>query len=234
MNKYISGIVKTEHKSGFTLIELMVSVAITSLILAGVYGTFSIGRTFWSSQSAAIDVQDNARRALDSMARELMFALDVEPLSTDVTNSIAFKIPVYCQGNGVFIGGHYVESVINSSIYTKDTGAYLSTDFDINPATGQIRLASADASRRGRRIVYFVGGLNNSQLIRIVENPNGTQAEPPRVLANNIREIRFRSRNLTTARNVILIEADVAKNIFLGWAQPENIITLRTSVRTRN
>jgi prepilin-type N-terminal cleavage/methylation domain-containing protein len=234
MNKYISGIKKTVSKIGFTLIELMVSIAITSLVLSGVYGTFLIGKNFWSSQSAAIDVQDNARRALDSMARELMFALDIEPLSTNISNSIAFKIPVYCQGDGIFIDGHYVESVINSSTYTKDAGAYLSTDFDTDPSTGQIRLASADASRLGRRIVYSVGGLNNSQLMRTVENADGTQAELPRVLANNISEIRFRSKNLTTARNVILIEADVAKKIFPGWAQPENIITLRTSVRARN
>jgi prepilin-type N-terminal cleavage/methylation domain-containing protein len=243
MNKYINITMASSNSKAFTLIEIMVSVAITSLILGGLYATFTIGRTFWSSQSTAIDVQDDARKALESISRELMFALDIdrnpstlaiEPLNTTPVNSIAFKTPVYCNGNGVFIGGHYIESVIDSAALTKNIGAYLASDFDINPVTGRIRLADADVSRRGRRIIYSIGGLNNSQLIRTVQNSNGTQAETPRVLANNITAIQFRTRNMDTARKVILIEADVAKSIFPGWAQPENTMTLRTSVRTRN
>jgi prepilin-type N-terminal cleavage/methylation domain-containing protein len=243
MNKYINTPKTAECRKAFTLIEVMVSLAITLLILAGLYGTFTIGRTFWSSQSTAIDVQDDARKALESISRELMFALEldrnpatlaVEPLDTTPVNSIAFKIPVYCNGNGVFIGDHYIESVVDPVTLTKNIGAYLAADFDTDPATGRIRLASADASRRGRRIVYSIGGLNNSQLIGTVQNINGTQAEAPRILANNITAIQFRTRNMDTARKVVFIEADVAKSIFPGWVQPENTITLRTSVRTRN
>jgi prepilin-type N-terminal cleavage/methylation domain-containing protein len=238
MCKYI----KFDTKRGFTLIELMVSMAILLLIISSAYMLFSAGRVFWFSQNAAIEVQNEARRSLDHIALELLSAINIDPLDTDPVSSIGFQIPVYCDGvyslgnpdgDGFWVEGigekrYYVESVVGSA--GLDAGAYL-RDEDISlPST----------SRIGRRIIYSLGGLDNSQLIRTVLSSGGVQLEAA-VLANNVTGLRFQKRNvfgmLAVERRIIIIEIDIQKNVFPGWTTAGdeiNALTLSTRVALRN
>jgi prepilin-type N-terminal cleavage/methylation domain-containing protein len=248
MCKYI----KSKVKKGFTLIELMVSMAILLLIISSTYMLFSAGRVFWFSQNAAIEVQSEARRALDYIAIELLSAINIDPLNTNPVSSIGFQIPVYCDGVYSMLGNpggdgfwvdigtaeYYVESTVGSA--GLDAGAYLLTDFDIDPMTNRMRIASADSSRRGRRIIYSLGGMDNSQLIRTVSSPGGVQLEST-VLANNVTGLRFQKRNvfggLAMERRIIIIEIDIRKNVFPGWSAAGdeiNALTLSTRVALRN
>ena len=238
--------------AGFTLIELMVTMAILLIVIGGAYAALSSGRIFWFSQNAAITVQDEARRALDYMAMELTQAVNIDSdpatmavdnLTTVAVNSIAFQIPVFCDGefdkitnpNGdgfrlnVDGNSYYIESVVGQS--TIDAGAYLPGD----------DISSVDPARTNRRIVYSLGGLDNSQLIRTVERiSDGVQIDT-RVLANNVADLRFHKRNtFTTAtleRRIIIVEVDVSKNIFLGReaaGDPVNRLSLTTRATLRN
>lgn len=251
------------RQSGFTLIEFMVSLLILSLVIGGGYALFSAGRTFWFSQGTAIAVQDYARQALDYMAMELTSAVDIDsnpatrltidPLRTASVNSIAFKHPVYCDGDGIWLdidndnlGDYYLESAVNPQGIGGaggveagiDAGAYAPSDID--PQTGQLRYDLRDASRRNRRIIYSIGGLNNSQLIRTVESPAGVQLDT-RVLANDVTGLRIRRRNSFTApaleQRIIVVELDISKNIYPGRSGPNdpvNDITMITRIALRN
>jgi prepilin-type N-terminal cleavage/methylation domain-containing protein len=238
MCKYI----KFDTKKAFTLIELMVSMAILLLIISSAYMLFSAGRVFWFSQNAAIEVQNEARRSLDHIALELLSAINIDSLGTDPISSLGFQIPVYCDGvyslrnpdgDGFWAEGigevrYYVESVVGSA--GLDAGAYLRDEDMSVPST----------SRIGRRIVYSLGGPDNSQLIRTVLSSGGVQLEAT-VLANNVTGLRFQKRNVFGApaieRRIIIIEIDIQKNVFPGWTaagDEVNALTLSTRAALRN
>ena len=56
---------------GFTLSEVLVSLAIMCLIIAGIYGVLNIGNMTYHTDLDILDLQQNARQAMDCMVREL-------------------------------------------------------------------------------------------------------------------------------------------------------------------
>ncbi|MBI4635489.1 MAG: prepilin-type N-terminal cleavage/methylation domain-containing protein [Candidatus Rokubacteria bacterium] len=67
------------NERGFTLAELLVSCAVLGLVLAGIVTLQQQGMTAYLMGSARVEVQQNARLALDIMTRELRSALSVTP-----------------------------------------------------------------------------------------------------------------------------------------------------------
>jgi len=65
---------KLKKTEGFTLIELMVAIAIGMVVLAGVTTTFITQTKFYSAQEQINEMDQNARGALDLIARELKMA----------------------------------------------------------------------------------------------------------------------------------------------------------------
>lgn len=59
---------------GFTLIELLIAMSIFLLILLGIYQVFDTNRQTYVSGTRKVDVQQNARVALDTIAREIRMA----------------------------------------------------------------------------------------------------------------------------------------------------------------
>jgi prepilin-type N-terminal cleavage/methylation domain-containing protein len=58
-------------RKGFTLIEILISVSIFALVLIGIYNLFDTGRATYVSGQGKVDVQQNARAALDEIVREI-------------------------------------------------------------------------------------------------------------------------------------------------------------------
>ncbi len=58
-------------REGFTLIEILISVSIFALVLIGIYNLFDTGRATYVSGQRKVDVQQNARAALDEIVREI-------------------------------------------------------------------------------------------------------------------------------------------------------------------
>lgn len=62
------------EQHGFTLIEMMIAMAITLLVTAGVYEVFSSQQKAFRIQDHVAEMQQNARVALDFMTREIRMA----------------------------------------------------------------------------------------------------------------------------------------------------------------
>ncbi len=81
--------IKTQK--GMTLIELMVTMAILSVIILGLVVFFSGGVRAWITGQYQLEAQRNARQAMESMVREIRHGETVEVSST--STSIVFKTP---------------------------------------------------------------------------------------------------------------------------------------------
>lgn len=81
--------IKTQK--GMTLIELMVTMAILSVIILGLVVFFSGGVRAWITGQYQLEAQRNARQAMESMVREIRHGKIVENTSTPT--SIVFKTP---------------------------------------------------------------------------------------------------------------------------------------------
>ncbi len=56
---------------GFTLLEVLVSAAILSFLIAGIFGVLNIGNMTYNTDLCLLDLQQSARQALYWMAKEL-------------------------------------------------------------------------------------------------------------------------------------------------------------------
>ena len=62
------------RQDGFSLIELMVAMSIFLLILVGIFQVFDPSRNAYQVSERKLDVQQNARVAMDRMSRQLRMA----------------------------------------------------------------------------------------------------------------------------------------------------------------
>lgn len=91
--------VKTSR--GFTLIESLVTLAMTLMIVAGMYEVYSLSRLSYQRQQLITEMYQNARASIEFMARELRNAVLVEEIDA---NSISFytdlDVPVISTSTG--------------------------------------------------------------------------------------------------------------------------------------
>src|SRR2546427_12650285 len=80
-------------QDGFTLVELMVAMSIFLLILVGIFQVFDPSSRAYSTSERKLGVQQNARVAMDAMARQIRMAgyfpenIDADP-ANDRANPI--------------------------------------------------------------------------------------------------------------------------------------------------
>ena len=88
-------------KAGFSYVELMVTIAIISLMAAGGYAALSAGESSWFTAEASIQVQENLRKSLDQMTMELRESkfsqvTVLDGAGVNSTDIVRFSIPVIC------------------------------------------------------------------------------------------------------------------------------------------
>jgi prepilin-type N-terminal cleavage/methylation domain-containing protein len=71
-----------KSKMGFTLIELMVALAIMSIVSAAIYGIFSLSSRSYTTQSVTADVQQSVRAAMEIMVQDIR-AAGLDPTLSD-------------------------------------------------------------------------------------------------------------------------------------------------------
>jgi prepilin-type N-terminal cleavage/methylation domain-containing protein len=71
-----------KSKMGFTLIELMVALAIMSIVSAAIYGIFSLSSRSYTTQSVTADVQQSVRAAIEIMVQDIR-AAGLDPTLSD-------------------------------------------------------------------------------------------------------------------------------------------------------
>lgn len=69
-------------KSGFSLVELLMALSISSIILVAIYSVFSITNKNFTTQNVAANAQQSLRSAIGLMARDIRHA-GLDPVDTD-------------------------------------------------------------------------------------------------------------------------------------------------------
>jgi prepilin-type N-terminal cleavage/methylation domain-containing protein len=113
---------------GFTIIELLIAVAIVGFVLTGIYSLAISSSQFYLSQNATVEMQADGRAAMDFMARELrnVFGTPVISTTTTANDTISFD---HVEDTG-YSSGTNTTTTLND---TKKTW----------PSTGFVKSASA-------------------------------------------------------------------------------------------
>ncbi len=82
------GCKKTIDDFGFTLVEMMIALAMSGFLIIAIYSAYNLQQRTYYSQEQVIEVQQNIRAGLDSMIRELRMA-GYDPLQTGVPGIVA-------------------------------------------------------------------------------------------------------------------------------------------------
>ncbi len=85
----------TPSRKGLTLIEVLVCCFLFTAIMASVSGVFSVGNRCWNIDMGILELQQQARQAMEGMSREIR---QCNPASISITNSnttITFTIDSY-------------------------------------------------------------------------------------------------------------------------------------------
>ena len=61
-------------EEGFTMVELLVSILVSMIVLTAISATFVLQNKSYAKQEQVVDVQENARAALQLMTKELLMA----------------------------------------------------------------------------------------------------------------------------------------------------------------
>lgn len=79
---------KKLNKSGFTLVEMIVTILIFSILIGGLYASLHLGAESWGTNKTSIELQQELRKATEHIKNEL---LEASPSS--ITNVSANGIP---------------------------------------------------------------------------------------------------------------------------------------------
>ncbi len=78
-------------KRGFTFLEVVICIAILGFIALGIYNVLNVGDMTWRSEMVMASLQEEVRRSLDGMVREIRQAQP--PVTITGGNRIDFTIP---------------------------------------------------------------------------------------------------------------------------------------------
>ena len=142
VKKFVKFSTDTLHlKRGFTLIEVMIALAITSILLIGVYSAYSIQQRSYKTQTMIVNVQQNLRGALVVMEDEIRMA--GYDANTPKTNAFGItNIIIDGNGNGTleFTGDFGNGTDNNGSLDGNETFSYSIYDSGSTMAVGNFDL----------------------------------------------------------------------------------------------
>ena len=190
----------TYHKShqqkktkGFTLVELLVAMAILAMMMTSMFSMLSGSMAAWQSGNKRIEAAQNARVGLNLIASDLRRAIASQQISytgngTQITNTIPFSA-VDSPSSAVDLGGGAVNAEGSQQLFgvlaTGKTNqpfeefgylcVYLSSDDGINMAGKKFYLvrksatsANADFYLRGNATTTFAA--NSEAFSPVIEN----------------------------------------------------------------
>ncbi|MGM0395603.1 MAG: PilW family protein [Bacillota bacterium] len=83
---------KIVNKKGVTLIELVLVLALISLVLSGIYSMFIFGNSTFKGGSDQFDLQNDIRFALESLTNDLRYATKLEIIHLTEEEKIDYKV----------------------------------------------------------------------------------------------------------------------------------------------
>lgn len=109
--------VKKQSQQGFSLIELLVAMGLMVLLLAAISGVLSVSVNSWLQGSSKTEVQQVARQALDTMAREIQFASSI---TRNSETSITFTT---VQAGSVRTINYYLDTSASPQVIYRNDGS---------------------------------------------------------------------------------------------------------------
>lgn len=82
-----------KNDSGFNLVELLVTCAIFSVIMAGIFAVLYVGDASWQSDMGLLDLQQSARRAMYDIVKEARQSAASSVTISGGNTRIEFTIP---------------------------------------------------------------------------------------------------------------------------------------------
>ncbi len=123
-------------KRGFSLVELLVALAIGMIVLAAFYGVFAVQNRRFSIEEQVAETQQNVRAGMDTMVMEVKMAgYDPAGLNSDAdpandfdgitVNATQIEIKADLNGDGVISGGDDVIYRLDAANHriTRNSGA---------------------------------------------------------------------------------------------------------------
>jgi prepilin-type N-terminal cleavage/methylation domain-containing protein len=235
---------------GFTLIELLIAMSIFLLILLGIYQVFDTNRQTYVSGTRKVDVQQNARVALDTIAREIRMTgyfpenyptPPASPASPPLTNAIQVgtnaALAIYGNVDGSVDGAG--NGVSNIFLYCLDTTAtppvVRREKAAADPATSKGLAIAAYTCSSGDVLAENIATLKftyydaNNTLIPVpTTNPKGLDGQ----VLGNIPAFNPATDVRPTVRSIVITL--VATQSVPGPVQQSQSFTLTSSVRLRN
>lgn len=95
--KNITSQVGATSERGFTLAEILISVAIATFIFIAIYAVLNIANISWFTDMGMLDLQQEARRAMDGMTREIRQSSSGQVSITSGGEKVEFSIPEVSQ-----------------------------------------------------------------------------------------------------------------------------------------
>ncbi len=212
---------KREEKGGFTLVEMMLSIAVFLIVAAGVYTALSTGRTTWLDSDASIELQQNLRLTLEKITRELhesgfdkfgIWQVTIgDGTGTNGTDTLRFSIPIIC---------HSGDNVIDSN----GDIAYWGAPLTWGCTTSGCMDADDNCFTRDYKFIQYEIDPNN-QLLRIILDTNSVAVRQD-IIARNISNFQITSsidREIVNLQIVAqktsgtsrVISASVAMDVYL-------------------
>jgi len=143
---------RLEHNQGFTLVELLMALAISSLLLCGLGVAFNASMTSYSVNKDTYEGQNNARLALARMVSELRAGYLVDPdaslsqcnffnasnqdMGYDYRSDDKTLYIVTHSDNSDYVLCRNVESAVFTKIPSEDGGDCQSVHIDLTVSSG--------------------------------------------------------------------------------------------------
>ena len=116
-----------KNNQGFTLVELMISLAMTGIIVAAVYSTYTFLQRTYTAQDRVVEAQQNIRAASLTLVQEIRMA-GFDPLETSnaaiekaYSDALYFTVDRNEDGN-LNLGGDDEDEFIAFDLYTNAVG----------------------------------------------------------------------------------------------------------------
>jgi prepilin-type N-terminal cleavage/methylation domain-containing protein len=137
--------------NGFTLIEIIITMAILSIVATAIFSLFLYNTNVFQSSTAQSNAQSDARIAIDYITRETKYATDLTIISVATSKIEILNKTLYNNKHYNYI---YVDNgVINQVIYNNTTSQYTTKSILNSLSSNGTSFTKTDNSTLGIKIV---------------------------------------------------------------------------------
>jgi prepilin-type N-terminal cleavage/methylation domain-containing protein len=169
---------------GFTLVELIVAMAVSLLVIGAIGSTFLSQNKSYLAQEEVAAMQQNLRAAMFYMQREIRMA-GCNPFNNSITLPSQDPIPISKQGTPNYPINQIIEANSTSIIFMEDVRGKFDLSIPVDDPN-----PDGDVDDPNEIIKY---SLSNGNLVRkiLYKNPAGNEVTEIQVVAQNIDALDF-------------------------------------------